>query len=62
MKRLAMLAAVLLIAACGSSENATVEDTTEVITPATSMSPDDSFAVDSIVDSVEAEVEVVEVE
>ncbi len=49
MKRFAMLAAVLLVAACGPSENAAVEETTEVVTPATTMTEDSNVVVDSVV-------------
>ena len=60
MKRLAILAAVLFVAACGSSENAAVEENTELAPPATTMSPEDSLVeLDSLVpyDSVETEHE-----
>lgn len=60
MKRLAVLAAVLFVAACGSSENAAVEENTELVPPATTMSPEDSVVdLDSLVpfDSTDIEHE-----
>lgn len=60
MKRLAVLAAVLFVAACGSSENAAVEENTELAPPATTMSPEDSVVdLDSLVpfDSTDIEHE-----